>query len=601
MSKLRDIFNKKMDQKQFELKPQNWQDLEKMLDRHDQKKIAYKKWLLSFVFLVIITSVFVWKYQPSESARQIAVNKVSENNYISETKATVKTEKNVNQFQNQTLITKKTSNYQAASIDNQSGLISRAKGFNGVPSEERTLIKSGSLSDKHESNKPVLTSEIESSVLTISNEITMEKGLPNSSENNAEVTGNSFNSKSSLEKSDEILNDENHQNFETNLSISVAFSDSLTNSINEVVEINSKQYNSASRNASSIHSNDSVSQTIARQIILRDTTRLDSVERKNTPNSESDFSTPVLANKNESKIKPVFSIGLYSGGTYVGKSIALNNQSGLEFFNRKKEEEGYKLSYNIGLDLNCRLGNWSLSSGINYHEQGEQTNYKPEFYKWIPETTMSIIDNSYWESTTKDFWILTDNNYLSYNDSIVVAWNENTQTFDSTLIAVQDYNYYDVDTVYFQIIDSSYVYVLDSIQFETGDSLHIKTSDPNVANLKTKTKLRYFEIPLLIGYYKNFDKISVGIKTGIGLGILTGTQIYYLNEDLSGISEVKSVNKFMYNYLLRPEINYLFSDKISLLIEPNLRINLNKAITTDLYSQKYWNVGLNMGITYTFK
>jgi hypothetical protein len=79
--------------------------------------------------------------------------------------------------------------------------------------------------------------------------------------------------------------------------------------------------------------------------------------------------------------------------------------------------------------------------------------------------------------------------------------------------------------------------------------------------------------------------------------------MYYLSNDVSSINEIKieNCNKLVYNYILRLSFNYYLSQNWAIVFDPNFRTNLNSVTKTNAdFQQKYWNIGGNIGLNYTF-
>ena len=127
-----------------------------------------------------------------------------------------------------------------------------------------------------------------------------------------------------------------------------------------------------------------------------------------------------------------------------------------------------------------------------------------------------------------------------------------------------------------------------------------------VHNTNYQNQYRLFEIPLLVGYQKDFDKWSWGLQTGIvsNISLKTIGIIFSPNNEFAYL-ETEQSDYFHSNigmsYYFGGEGKYLFSEKIALTFSPHYRL-FTKSFTNNKngVSQKYSLTGLNLGVDFRF-
>lgn len=185
----------------------------------------------------------------------------------------------------------------------------------------------------------------------------------------------------------------------------------------------------------------------------------------------------------------------------------------------------------------------NINAGISFVQFGEKTNYNLTHF-------------------------FTSDTTLIYSDSITfLSWDSINHI---VYIAFTDYE-----------VDSTFL-------------------DSTLLNETRRNTHSYFNIPLLIGYNFNFNKLDVNLKAGIGIGFLIKSKASYLNYELNNfmIPEPKELNL---NYIFSPAINYKISTNLSLQINPQLLINSSNLINYKDLKQQYSNWSLHFGVSYLFK
>lgn len=303
--------------------------------------------------------------------------------------------------------------------------------------------------------------------------------------------------------------------------------------------------------------------------------------------------------------KSSFFAGLYSGIMYTGKILKNKDGSLQEYLGRRNSEETGMLAANIGVDAGICFNRWNISTGLNFHQQGEMIDYRPEFYRWLKSSTSTwnVQDNSYWTmDTTGTYSILVSNGYWQSTNTTISYWNSSLQANVTDTISIQQYI---VDTTYnqyFYVTDSNLILQFDSTEIVKIDSVNKITNDPALKPPKTTTKISYVEIPVLVGYEFPINRFTLMVRTGFSLGILSKFDAVYLKNDISGTGpvEISRQNKSMLNYLLRAGLLFNLNEHAAISFEPMFRMNINSVLKDSGYTQKYWNAGMNAGVVYRF-
>jgi hypothetical protein len=158
-----------------------------------------------------------------------------------------------------------------------------------------------------------------------------------------------------------------------------------------------------------------------------------------------------------------------------------------------------------------------------------------------------------------------------------------------------------VDTNYYYLVDSTYIQSIDTQKTNYALKKQLVVKDPNQANLKGRNSFTYVEMPVLIGYEWGIKRWRLSLKGGLGVGILTRQQSFYLNTDEAEIAPVSTdvYTKIMYNGIVRAGVHYNFTPQFGVDIVPFSRMNFNNMTNKNApFKQRYNNVGLQIGLSY---
>jgi hypothetical protein len=148
-------------------------------------------------------------------------------------------------------------------------------------------------------------------------------------------------------------------------------------------------------------------------------------------------------------------------------------------------------------------------------------------------------------------------------------------------------------------------------EFKTNN-LVISEPNPNYSNLENYViirKHRYFGIPISLSfYYVDKPKIQMFITVGSDLDYLYSVssksikkyEEYTEWEERGNFVEIKPYNLFSPSLIVSAGIDWQFTNKMSIRIEPIFRWGLITLIKDDILYEHFYNVGVNFSLFYSF-
>ncbi|MFK5857458.1 MAG: hypothetical protein QM503_15115 [Bacteroidota bacterium] len=233
---------------------------------------------------------------------------------------------------------------------------------------------------------------------------------------------------------------------------------------------------------------------------------------------------------------------------YAGPAFSLSEISGYnsEYLAVRNSNESNKYGWSLGIDLKLHLKNWVITSGLNYSVYNQSRSYSHNYQEYSEE-------DSYYQYDTTWVWFFDPPNY-------------------GVPIMVD--------------VDSSWIDVYNTV-----------TVDNSGIN-----QLKYFEIPLLVGYQVNANLFSIEINTGISAGFLLYSNVkvpHFTNTD--EIVSASEMNNIMFNFMANASVYYHISSSTSIFISPYYKKNLQSIFSNDYpINQQFSTYGLNLGIRLRF-
>ena len=222
-----------------------------------------------------------------------------------------------------------------------------------------------------------------------------------------------------------------------------------------------------------------------------------------------------------------------------------------------------KESFGYGVRLSYFYKNYLFQTGVGITNFTEKINY--DYY------TQKI--------NTSDFYTYFNTTHTVY-DTIQIV------NLDSLLASG--------DTVYSQYIKQNTITVLDS-------SLQTKTDTTKIKqNLNNKNVYTYVEIPAIIGYRINNNKLSYNLSGGVIIGLFIKDKGYIISQN--NINDIQKLNKSLpyikpnISAVIKLGITYKLTDKISVLVEPFYRRNINSWLDkSSIYDKRNSAYGITFG------
>ena len=161
-----------------------------------------------------------------------------------------------------------------------------------------------------------------------------------------------------------------------------------------------------------------------------------------------------------------------------------------------------------------------------------------------------------------------------------------------------------MDTTYISTSDSARILSWDSVNhvvYVTYDKYSVDSTFLDSTQLTNQFTNRhsYITIPALIGYEWSLRKWNFNLNVGLGMSFLVKNRAQNINYELTNFITTNP-KKFILNYVVSPTINYQINPQVGLEINPQVIVNSSSLINYKDVNQTYTNVGLTIGINYSF-
>lgn len=238
-----------------------------------------------------------------------------------------------------------------------------------------------------------------------------------------------------------------------------------------------------------------------------------------------------------------FSINIAVGPAFSQSDISGYDSEYLAFRN---SNESNKPGVSLGVDLRLHIKNWIISTGLAYSVYNQSRSYKYNYEEYSPE-------DSYYDYDTTWAWF-----------------------FDPP----------DIGIPIMTGVDSTWVDVYNSMVIDNSGT----------------NQMKYFEIPIMVGYTINSNLFAFEINAGVSGGFLVYSDVKvpdFNNPD--DIVTVEQMNSTILNFVANASFYYHISRRTSLFVSPYYKQNLNSVFSVDYpVNQKLKTYGLNFGINMRF-
>lgn len=579
MKNFNELFKKKLEEQQFDGKEKYWTQLEKKLNEAAQEKVViawYKKWLLPVIAVIAIGATALLFTKKNIHNADLA-NK--ETKLPSAPEAPVSTHTN-----NTTVLTNNTIQTQPPAA------------INNATTKINTELNSPENNTPVSSNKEVNTvnqKRIHSNKLNISNVTNASSKPANKVSVVNEIAPSKNNTSSAKEPIISTTEADEIESYEVS-------AQAMQTSLLTTPEATQHKTEAFISPAASIVTAPFDFRNAAMPLAFISPKGLSALIYPETSmNLATDLAlvTPV-------KTKNSIRLSVYGGAMYSMKNLLTSDGNTSDYLNRRKTGESNAVKPNAGLDVELKRGHWTLTSGVNFHQQGEKRTYSDEFKRIVPYDSLviNINNNSAWLVDSTVFYALHYNSIITSYDTTVTYYDEASGLYYTAQLPVNLNQNTTVDTNYYYLIDSTYYSATDTIKTTYALKKQVVIKDPDQANLKGRNTFSYIEIPLLVGYEWGIRRWRLSVKAGMGIGMLTRQQSFYLTTDEAEVAPVSTdvYTKVMYNAILRAGLHYNFTPAFGIDIVPFSRFNINTMTNKNApFRQKYGNAGLQVGFSYT--
>ena len=260
-----------------------------------------------------------------------------------------------------------------------------------------------------------------------------------------------------------------------------------------------------------------------------------------------------VSNTNKSKItapedikiieplKPAYEIMFYVMPSYASKTLSGLTQQEINFI---KTNEKAQMFLNYGLEFRYRFSNFTIQTGLIETTSGEKNSYDYNKLKNVDTTG-------------------------SHNNIQLVSYID-PQNSNNTIV--------------------------------TFDSTWIKEADSTFAAVKLSNinRIKYFEIPLNIGYVFNINKHQFGINGGVSCALLSKVSVSIYDNATEKIRQItmndNMFKRTMWSYNVALSYSYLIDGNTSVFIQSGFRKNINSVFSNSSTQQRYQFFDTKIGV-----
>ena len=237
------------------------------------------------------------------------------------------------------------------------------------------------------------------------------------------------------------------------------------------------------------------------------------------------------------------SVSIYAGSLFSDAQLSGINS---EYLVLRNDHESYAAGWSVGSDLKFHVKNWVFTTGINYSVYNQKRTYVNNFLEYSPE--------------------------------------ESHFQFDTTWVWVYDAPNYGVPVV--SGIDSTWISVFNE-----------KVIDHSGFN-----QVRYFEIPLLVGYSFKTNLFTIELNAGASMGFLSYSEFKVPGmNNYTELREVTDINETMINAVANATVYYHVSRRVSMFASPYYKQNLHSIFNDNVpQKQVFKTIGINFGVNILF-
>ncbi|MCB0652425.1 MAG: hypothetical protein KDC85_14200 [Saprospiraceae bacterium] len=159
-------------------------------------------------------------------------------------------------------------------------------------------------------------------------------------------------------------------------------------------------------------------------------------------------------------------------------------------------------------------------------------------------------------------------------------------------------------------VPSSYGSADLEVDFRRSSSDQLSQGQNILLDVITRQKLKFVNIPLLVGYEWGTKRLKYGVQTGLALNILNTTvleaEISSKNMRFRRYNQPRVTRQFTetrktgFDLVLSANLAYDLSPSVRFSVEPVFRKSVTPVVSTEDFSNKLYGVGLQLGAYYRF-
>ncbi len=191
---------------------------------------------------------------------------------------------------------------------------------------------------------------------------------------------------------------------------------------------------------------------------------------------------------------------------------------------------------------------------------------------------------------------------LGFYDAALMSRQNFRIHYDPTIETPVDDEY---ESTYTLSVPSSYGNTDMEVDFRRSSSDQLNEGQYVLLDVITRQRLKFINIPLLVGYEKGIARFTFGIQTGMALNVLKTTTFEAEVKSKSPkfrrynrprvTRQLTETHKFGYDYVLTAGVSYDITPSVRLSFEPVFRTNITPVVSTEDFSNKMNSISLHAG------
>ncbi len=219
---------------------------------------------------------------------------------------------------------------------------------------------------------------------------------------------------------------------------------------------------------------------------------------------------------------------------------------------------------------------------------------------WSPERGFKagVVLNGHWKISTG----------IGFYDAALTSRQRFRIDYDQTIETQVGEDY---ESTYSLSVPTSYGNTDLEVDFRRSSSDQINQGQHVLLDVIARQRLKFINIPLMVGYETGKGRFSYGVQTGAAINILNTTvveaevtsksmKLRRHNNKPRITRQLTETRRVGYDYLLGASIGYHLSPSLRLSVEPVFRTNITPVVSTEDFSNSLNSFSLHIGANYMF-